>query len=331
MFFCFFAILKRIFLNFFAGRKKRKATNSNFLHYRSLLTKNDLSLELINFFFQRLKRYYSFFHLWKQKKFHEILLKEMLIYIKPKLTFQKIIYNLENNTLRQKKNSLLGVFLFVGANGVGKTTTVAKVCFSLKKNNYQVAVVAADTFRAGAETQLREKISSVPEISSVVCYGSELGKNSATIIYKSIQFALQKQTQFLLCDLAGRTENRSDLLKELTKVRSVVEKLGFKPVIFFITDATHGKFSLQQVKRFKEALELTTNSKLKKDSVKKKFFNDKFVSGLVLTKTDSFSCGGFVFPIKLKLKIDVLLVGNGEKITDLKTFNVEKYLLDLTS
>jgi fused signal recognition particle receptor len=253
--------------------------------------------------------------------------------MKPKVTFQRIITCLkEERQMKEKVGNLLGVFLFVGANGVGKTTTVAKACFLLKQSNYKVAVVAADTFRAGAETQLREKVCLEPELSDVVCYGKELGKNSATIIYQSIQFAKQTQCQFLLCDLAGRVENRSDLLQELTKVRSVVEKnLGCQPVIFFVADATHGKFCLQQVKKFQAALKATNRFSKLQNTKQKKFLKDVLFSGLVLTKTDSFSRAGFVLPIKLETKLDVLFVGNGEKITDLKTFNAKRYLLNLTS
>lgn len=200
----------------------------------------------------------------------------------------------------------LTVILFVGVNGVGKTTTIGKLAHQLKSEGRSVMLAAGDTFRAGAIEQLQvwgERVG-VPVIRQTE------GSDPAAVVFDAVQAAKSRNMDVLICDTAGRLQNKVNLMKELEKVKRVIEREvpnGPHEVLLAL-DATTGQNAMVQAKAFKEA----TN-----------------VSGIVLTKLDGTAKGGIVLAIRNELDIPVKYVGLGEKIDDLQEFDPEQFVLGL--
>ncbi|MGW6665477.1 signal recognition particle-docking protein FtsY [Peribacillus sp. NPDC055009] len=200
----------------------------------------------------------------------------------------------------------LTVILFVGVNGVGKTTTIGKLAHRFKMEGKSVVLAAGDTFRAGAIEQLEvwgERVGV-----SVIKQGE--GSDPAAVMFDAIQAAKARKADILICDTAGRLQNKVNLMKELEKVKRVIEREvpGAPHEVLLALDATTGQNALIQAKTFKEA----TN-----------------VSGIVLTKLDGTAKGGIVLAIRNELAIPVKFVGLGEKMDDLQEFDAEKYVYGL--
>ncbi|MGG1630533.1 signal recognition particle-docking protein FtsY [Rossellomorea sp. NRS-1567] len=202
----------------------------------------------------------------------------------------------------------LTVLLFVGVNGVGKTTTIGKMAHMFKEQGKNVVLAAGDTFRAGAIEQLEvwgERVG-VPVIKQAA------GSDPAAVMFDAVQSAKAKKADILICDTAGRLQNKVNLMKELEKVKRVIEREvpGAPHEVLLVLDATTGQNAMVQAKTFKEA----TN-----------------VSGIVLTKLDGTAKGGIVLAIRNELEIPVKFVGLGEKMDDLQPFDAEKYVYGLFS
>ena len=198
-----------------------------------------------------------------------------------------------NSNLRFNKEGL-SVFLFVGVNGVGKTTTIAKVANKLKKEGKSVLIAAADTFRAGATEQLEVW---GDRVGCKVVTGPD-GSDPSSVIYKAIQVAKEEKYDVLICDTAGRLQTKVNLMKELEKMKKVIsrEVEGAPQDTLLVIDATTGQNGLVQAKAFIEATD---------------------VSGVVLTKLDGTAKGGIVLAIRDKYNIPIKFVGLGEKMDDL--------------
>ncbi|WP_458352883.1 signal recognition particle-docking protein FtsY [Peribacillus frigoritolerans] len=202
----------------------------------------------------------------------------------------------------------LTVILFVGVNGVGKTTTIGKLAHKFKTEGKSVVLAAGDTFRAGAIEQLEVWGERVGVGVSVIKQGE--GSDPAAVMFDAIQAAKARKADILICDTAGRLQNKVNLMKELEKVKRVIEREvpGAPHEVLLALDATTGQNALIQAKTFKEA----TN-----------------VSGIVLTKLDGTAKGGIVLAIRNELAIPVKFVGLGEKMDDLQEFDAEKYVYGL--
>lgn len=202
----------------------------------------------------------------------------------------------------------LTVILFVGVNGVGKTTTIGKLAHRYKSEGKKVVLAAGDTFRAGAIEQLEVW----GERAGVDVIKQAAGSDPAAVMYDAVQAAKSRNADILLCDTAGRLQNKVNLMNELEKVKRVIEREipGAPHEVLLVLDATTGQNALIQAKTFKEA----TN-----------------VSGIVLTKLDGTAKGGIVLAIRNELQIPVKLVGLGEKMDDLQNFDAEKYVYGLFS
>ncbi|PGZ96809.1 signal recognition particle-docking protein FtsY [Bacillus pseudomycoides] len=210
-----------------------------------------------------------------------------------------------NNELNVQDNALT-VILFVGVNGVGKTTTIGKMAHKFKSSGKSVLLAAGDTFRAGAIEQLEvwgERVGV-----DVIKQGS--GSDPAAVMYDAIQAAKSRKVDVLLCDTAGRLQNKVNLMKELEKVKRVIEREipGAPHEVLLVIDATTGQNGLSQAKTFREA----TN-----------------VTGIVLTKLDGTAKGGIVLAIRNEMDVPVKFVGLGEKMDDLQEFNPEQYVYGL--
>lgn len=210
-----------------------------------------------------------------------------------------------SNELNIQENGLT-VILMVGVNGVGKTTTIGKLAHKFKSEGKNVLLAAGDTFRAGAIDQLMvwgERV-------GVEVIRQAEGSDPAAVMYDAIRAAKNRKADILICDTAGRLQNKVNLMNELEKVHRVISREieGAPHEVLLALDATTGQNALIQAQTFKEA----TN-----------------VTGIVLTKLDGTAKGGIVLAIRSKLKIPVKYVGLGEKMDDLQPFDAEKYVYGL--
>lgn len=208
--------------------------------------------------------------------------------------------------LKMQPKGELTVILFVGVNGVGKTTTIGKLAHRLKSQGKSVVLAAGDTFRAGAIDQLQVW---GDRVGCEVIKQSE-GSDPAAVMYDAIRAAKNRGADVLICDTAGRLQNKVNLMNELEKVHRVIsrEVPNAPHEVLLALDATTGQNALVQAQTFKEV----TN-----------------VTGIVLTKLDGTAKGGIVLAIRNKLHIPVKFVGLGEKMDDLQPFDAERYVYGL--
>ena len=194
------------------------------------------------------------------------------------------------------------VILFVGVNGVGKTTTIGKLAEQHRQENKRVLLVAADTFRAGAIEQLEVWGSRVG--AQVIKH--QAGQDPSGVVFDAIRSAQKNQFDVVLIDTAGRLHTKAPLLEELKKIRRVLgrELSGSPHETLLVLDATTGQNALQQAKVFKESLEVT---------------------GIVLTKLDGTAKGGVVIGIQEELDLPVEYIGVGEATEDLQTFDAHRF------
>ena len=230
--------------------------------------------------------------------------------VKEPSQLQPLLVELTRNILLKKNDEKLlnlqndlTIVLFVGVNGVGKTTSIGKLTHLLKNNGKKVMLAAGDTFRAGAIEQLEIW----GERAGVDVIRHQDGSDPAAVIYDGIQAAKARKADILLCDTAGRLQNKVNLMEELKKIHRVVEReIPNAPhEVLLVLDATTGQNALIQAKKFQEAVN---------------------VSGVILTKLDGTAKGGIVIAICHELGLPVKYVGLGEKPDDLQEFNVDEFL-----
>ncbi|EFM13028.1 signal recognition particle-docking protein FtsY [Paenibacillus curdlanolyticus YK9] len=195
------------------------------------------------------------------------------------------------------------VILFVGVNGVGKTTTIGKLAHKFKSEGKSVLLAAGDTFRAGAIEQLEVWGQRV----GVDVIKQSAGADPAAVMYDAVQAAKQRSVDVLLCDTAGRLQNKTNLMDELNKIFRVIQReVPTAPhEVLLVLDATTGQNALSQAKLFGEK---------------------SGVTGLVLTKLDGTAKGGIIIAIRNELNLPVKLVGLGEKMDDLQQFDSDQFV-----
>ncbi len=195
------------------------------------------------------------------------------------------------------------VYLFVGVNGVGKTTTIAKLAYRLKGAGHRVLLAAADTFRAAAIDQL----DIWADRAGVEMIKHQPGADPAAVVFDTIQAAVARNVDVVIVDTAGRLHTRSNLMEELKKIGRVVEKaLGRKPdETLLVLDATTGQNAVSQAREFMSAVPLT---------------------GIVLAKMDGTAKGGIVVTIKDELGLPIKLAATGEKLEDLEDFDPRDFV-----
>ena len=226
----------------------------------------------------------------------EVIVDEMfIIYVNNNIIVNKINKSLDGPT----------VVLFVGVNGVGKTTTIGKIANKLKNDGNKVLLVAGDTFRAGAVEQLEEWGTRVG--CKVV---SKMDADPASVVYDGLMEAVKENYDYVLIDTAGRLQNKVNLMNELEKINKVIGKIipNAPHETLLVIDATTGQNGISQAKSFKEVTNIT---------------------GIVLTKLDGTAKGGIVLAIKDEVDIPVKFVGLGEQKDDIKVFDIEKYIYGL--
>ena len=201
----------------------------------------------------------------------------------------------------------LTVLLIVGVNGVGKTTSIAKLCNRYKKQGKKFLLAAGDTFRAGAIDQLKIW---AERVKVDIVTGKE-NSDPSSVIYDALKKAKAEHYDLLICDTAGRVQTKQHLMDELAKMNRIIFKELQRPAdeVLLVIDATTGQNGVLQAKAF---------------------FDATAVSGIILTKMDSTSKGGIILAIKDELKIPVKFICFGEKIDDIEEFDLEQYLYGLT-
>lgn len=199
------------------------------------------------------------------------------------------------------------IIFMVGVNGSGKTTTSAKLIKNYKEEGKKVAVVAADTFRAGAVDQIEVWANRL----DVACIKGKPNQDPSSVIMDGCKYAMENKIDILICDTAGRLQNKTNLMKELTKMSRVAQKVipSAPHEVWLVMDATTGQNGISQAQLFLEA----TN-----------------VTGIVLTKMDGTAKGGVVLAIRDLLHLPVRFLGLGEKPEDLKPFDINAYLMGIT-
>ena len=275
--------------------KYKKITEEYFEELEEILIMADIGVTTVMSFMDRLRDRVKKEHIEDTSDLKEIIVDELfIIYLNNEIVVNKINYNENGPT----------IVLFVGVNGVGKTTTIAKLASKEKKQGKKVLLVGADTFRAGAVEQLK----SWAEKLDCDFVGDSKYTDPSACVYDAMKISNNYDIVFI--DTAGRLQNKVNLMKELEKINKVISNFieGAPHETLLVIDATTGQNGISQAKEFKSI----TN-----------------VTGIVLTKLDGTAKGGIVLAIKEEIDIPVKFVGLGEKEEDLRVFDIEKYIYGL--
>lgn len=273
-------------------------TEDLFAEIEDVLIMADMGVETTLKFIEEIKKITELKKIKDPLLLKEIIVDEMFnLYLSGEIIDTNLNYDKNN----------LNVYLFVGVNGTGKTTSIAKLAHSLKKDN-KVMVIAGDTFRAGAIEQLGVWANKA----GVTIFSKQAGSDPSSVIFDGLTKAKNEGYNCVLIDTAGRLHNKVNLMNELNKMYRVIERVtNQKPKeIFLVIDATTGQNGLKQAETFKEVTD---------------------VSSVILTKLDGSSKGGIVLAIKNLYQIPIKYVGVGEKIDDLIVFDIEEYIYGLFS
>lgn len=314
------------FKNLFSSKEKRtnaekykvgmkKTRESVFGNLKSLLDSNDLisedlfseleeifimadiGVDTVLKFVQTLRVKVKLNDIKSVEDLKELIIEEMYkLYVDDKIVSSNI------NVVPGRSN----VILFVGVNGAGKTTTIAKIANEYIQKGNKVLMVAGDTFRAGAINQLRIWSERV----GAEFYAKEEGSDPSSVMFDAMNYAQEHKIDLVLCDTAGRLQNKVNLMKELEKVNKIIgREIEDAPhETLLVVDATTGQNGLSQAKIFNDVTKLT---------------------GVVLTKLDGTAKGGIVLAIKDELDIPIKYIGLGEKLTDLEHFDIEDFIYSM--
>lgn len=278
------------------SKKYKNIDDDYFEELENILIMSDIGVNTVVKFVDKLKKRVKEENIKDSETLKEIIIDELLImYVDNGVLKSKINYSEDDPT----------VILFIGVNGVGKTTSIGKIANKLKKEGKKVLLVAADTFRAGAIEQIEEwgQRLSIDVVSTK-------SKDPSAAVYDGVDKGIKENYDVILIDTAGRLQNKVNLMNELAKMNSVIKKLipNAPHETLLVVDATTGQNGISQAKAFSEVTNIT---------------------GIVLTKLDGTAKGGIVLAIKEEVNIPVKYVGLGEGSDDLETFDIEKYIYGL--
>ncbi len=278
------------------GLKFKKIDEEYFEELENILIMADIGVNTVMEFMDRIRKRVKQENITNPQELQEVIVDELFI-----------IY-VDNDTITDKINiASTGptVILMVGVNGVGKTTTIAKLAHKYQKEGKKVMMIAGDTFRAGAVDQLHVWA----DRTNSLFYGKE-NSDPASVVYDGLKEALDKNVDIVFIDTAGRLQNKVNLMQELEKINKVIGTIipGAPHETLLVIDAATGQNGIMQAQAFKEITNIT---------------------GLVLTKLDGTAKGGIVLAIKEEVKLPVKFVGLGEKMEDLIPFDIEDYIYGL--
>lgn len=278
------------------GHKYTKVNDEYFEELEDILIMADIGVKTVMDFIDRLKKRVKSENISDINYLNEVIVDELfIIYVNGQNLSDKINMQSDGPT----------VILMVGVNGVGKTTTIAKLAYKYKNMGKKVAMIAADTFRAGAVKQLEDWANKTDSL----FFGKE-ETDPAGVIYDGLKMATESGADVILIDTAGRLQNKVNLMKELEKINKVIGKFipSAPHETLLVIDATTGQNGILQAEAFKEITNIT---------------------GIVLTKLDGTAKGGIVLAIKETVDLPVKFIGLGEKMEDLQTFDIENYIYGL--
>ena len=277
--------------------KYHRINEEYFEELEEILIMADIGVNTVMEFMNRLRSRVQKEKIEDPEALKEIIVDELfIIYVDDNILTNKINYNPDGPT----------VLLFIGVNGVGKTTTIGKLAWKLKEEGKKVLLVAGDTFRAGATKQLEEWSEKV----GVSFIGKAEGADPASVVYDGLEKAKQENYDVVMIDTAGRLQNKTNLMRELEKINRVIQNAipNAPHETLLIIDATTGQNGISQAKSFQEITNIT---------------------GIVLTKLDGTAKGGIVLAIKEEVNIPVKYIGLGETKEDLQQFDIEQYIYGL--
>ena len=278
------------------SKKYKNISEDYFEELENILIMADIGVNTVMTFVDRLRDRVKKEKITDSNILKEIIVDELFImYVGNNIIDSKIHFCSDGPT----------VILFVGVNGVGKTTTIGKLASKYKKLGKKVMLVAGDTFRAGAIEQLIEW----GERTGTKVISGE-SKDPSSVVYDALELAKKDNYDRVMIDTAGRLQNKSNLMEELAKINRVIKKIipDAPHETMLVIDATTGQNGISQAKSFKEITDIT---------------------GIVLTKLDGTAKGGIVLAIKEEVNIPVKFIGFGEREEQLEPFDIEKYIYGL--
>ena len=280
------------------SKKYSKANDAYFEELEEILIEADVGINLALDIVEVTKKETNASSITDPSKINDILVDKMFI------SYAQQGENIINEI--QFKDGEPTVLLVVGVNGVGKTTTIAKLAYRYKKQGKKILLVAGDTFRAGAIEQL----TIWSERLGVDIVAGKENQDPSSVCYDGVKKAKEGKYDLVICDTAGRLQNKINLMQELSKMKRVIAKeIDSAPhEIFLVIDATTGQNGVIQAKAFKDCTSLT---------------------GVIITKMDGTSKGGIILAIRDELSIPVRFIGLGEKMDDLEEFDLDQYLYSL--
>ena len=278
------------------GVKYSKVDDAYFDELEEILIEADIGVNTVFSLLKKLKSRAKEEHITSVSDLNETMVDEMfMIYV-------------GEDSLSDKLNMASSgptVVLVVGVNGVGKTTSIAKLAFKYKNEGKKVMLIAGDTFRAGAVEQLKLWADKTDSL----FYGKD-NTDPSGVIFDGLEKANEENADIVIIDTAGRLHNKKNLMQELEKINRVIKKKvpdGPHETLLVI-DASTGQNGITQALAFKEITNIT---------------------GIILTKLDGTAKGGIVLAIREEVKLPVKFIGLGEKMTDLKSFDIEIYIYGL--
>ena len=275
----------------------REIDESYFEELENILIMSDVGVSMVMTIVDEIKKEVRLQNIKNPQDINDIIIDKMfVIYANDSFMTTKINYD-DND---------LTVILMVGVNGAGKTTTIAKLAHMMKNEGKSVMVAAGDTFRAGAIDQLAVWA----ERLNIECIKGKEGGDPASVVFDALKQAKEKNVDVLICDTAGRLQNKVNLMNELEKMNRIIKRVvpqGPQETLLVI-DATTGQNGISQAQEFSKITDIT---------------------GLVLTKMDGTAKGGIVLSIKDALNIPVKFIGLGESMDDLQEFDLEQYIYGL--
>ncbi len=288
----------------FAGKLKLLSARYNlvneeyFEELEEILIEADIGVNIVMSIIDEVKDESRLNKVLNPKDINEILVDKIFVY------YAKSGDDIDNE-INFNENGLT-VILVVGVNGVGKTTSIAKIAYKLKNEGKKVMLVAGDTFRAGAIEQLDVWAKRV----GVSIVSSPKNSDPSSVFYDGVKTALKENIDVLICDSAGRLQTKVNLMNELTKMRKVLGKEvdGAPHEVILVIDATTGQNGVLQAKSFADATG---------------------VDSIFLSKMDGTSKGGIILSIREELGIPVKFIGLGENLEDMEEFDLEQYIYGL--
>ena len=275
----------------------REIDDDYFEELENILIMSDVGVSMVMTIIDEIKKEVRLQNIKDPQQINDIIIDKMfVIYANDSYMTTKINYD-DND---------LTVILMVGVNGAGKTTTIAKLAHMMLDQGKSVMVAAGDTFRAGAIDQLAVWANRL----GIECIKGKEGGDPSAVVFDALKQAKEKNVDVLICDTAGRLQNKVNLMNELEKMNRIIKRVvpqGPQETLLVI-DATTGQNGVSQAKEFSKITDVT---------------------GIVLTKMDGTAKGGIVLSIKDTLNIPVKFIGLGEQMDDLQEFDLEQYIYGL--